>query len=254
MAGELVGEQALVFRQCVEAHADRLFLRLSQADHDLCPELPLPTRATVLALALAELVLRGSTVDRGDTSTGPACDVTLVIEATTPHTQGSTGATDSTGARQLIDRRDRREPAEPGRWPEVFDPYHRTALADRADRGGHNPLTDHCGPATTPDGFHVPHHVAACLLCDPVITALIVDALGVPLDMGRQIRLANRRNNAGPSSAATAAASSRAVTPRSAGATPTTSPGGTTTDPPTSRIWPCCAATTTASPTAPAGP
>ncbi len=194
VAGELVGEQALVVRQSVEAHADRLFQRL-KADHDLCPELPLATRATVLAMALAELVLRGSTVDRGDTSTGPACDVTLVVEATKPHTQGSTGptgVTDSTGARQLIDRRDRREPVEPGRWPEVFDPYHRTALADRADRGGHNPLTDHCGPATTPDGFHVPHHVAACLLCDPVITALIEDALGVPLDMGRQIRLANR--------------------------------------------------------------
>ncbi len=191
VAGELVGEQALVFRQCVEAHADRLFLRL-KADHELCPELLLPSRATVVALAAAELVLRGSTVDRGDTSTGPACDVTLVIQATKPHPQGSTGptgVTDPTGARDLVDRR---EPAEPGRWPEVFDPYHRIALVDRADRGGHNPLTDHCGPATTPDGFHVPHHVAACLLCDPVITALIEDALGVPLDMGRQIRLANR--------------------------------------------------------------
>ncbi len=167
VAGELVGEQALVVRQSVEAHADRLFQRL-KADHDLCPELPLPTRATVLAMALAELVLRGSTVDRGDTSTGPACDVTLVIEATRP------------------------DPADRDPWDDLFDPYHRTALADRADRGGHNPLTDHCGPATTPDGFHVPHHVAAYLLCDPVITALIEDALGVPLDMGRQIRLANR--------------------------------------------------------------
>ncbi len=167
VTGELVGEQALVFRQSVEAHADRLFQRLKR-DHELCPELPLPTRATVLALALAELVLRGSTVDRSDTSTGPACDVTLVIEATRP------------------------DPADRDPWDDLFDPYHRTALADRADLGGHNPLTDHCGPATTPDGFHVPHHVAACLLCDPVITALIEDALGVPLDMGRQIRLANR--------------------------------------------------------------
>ncbi len=207
VAGELVGEQALVFRQCVEAHADRLYVRL-KADHELCPELPLPSRATVVALAAAELVLRGSTVDRSDTSTGPACDVTLVIEATRPHPQGSTGSTDSTGARQLIDlidMRDRREPphsgdpvdggdpSNPGRWPEVFDPYHRTALADRADRGGHNPLTDHCGPATTPDRFHVHREVAECLLCDPVITALIVDVLGVPLDMGREIRLANRR-------------------------------------------------------------
>ena len=83
LTGELVGEQALVVRQCVEAHADRLFLRL-QRDHDLCPELPLPTRATIMALALAELVLQGSTVDL-EHSTGPATDLTLVIEATRPN-------------------------------------------------------------------------------------------------------------------------------------------------------------------------
>ena len=53
-------------------------------------------------------------------------------------------------------------------------------------------LVDLCGPATTPDGGHVHHQVAECLLCDPIITALIIDTLGVPLDMGRQIRLANR--------------------------------------------------------------
>ena len=33
---------------------------------------------------------------------------------------------------------------------------------------------------------------AEMLLCDPVITALVVDSLGVSLDMGREIRLANR--------------------------------------------------------------
>jgi hypothetical protein len=157
VAGELVGEQALVFRQCVEAHADRLFLRLSH-DHELCPELPLPSRATVLAMAAAELVLRGSTVERGDSSTGPACDVTLVIEATKP------------------------ESADRDRWDD--DPY-------RA--AGQNPLNAHCGPATTLDGFHVHAEVAECLLCDPVITTLIVDVLGVPLDLGREVRLANRQ-------------------------------------------------------------
>ena len=52
VTGELVGEQALVFRECVEAHADRLYLRL-KADHELCPELPLPSRATLLAMAAA---------------------------------------------------------------------------------------------------------------------------------------------------------------------------------------------------------
>ncbi len=156
-----------MFRQCVEAHADRLFQRLKR-DHELCPELPLPSRATVVALAAAELVLRGSTVDRGDTSTGPACDVTLVIEATKPQPDAV--------------RSSRASVTDP--WEDLVDPYR---------PAGQNPLIDRCGPATTPDGFHVHREVAECLLCDPVITALIVDVLGVPLDMGREVRLANRR-------------------------------------------------------------
>ena len=153
VAGELIGEQALVVRQCVEGHADRLFLRM-QRDHDLCPELPVPTRATLLAMALAELVLRGSVVDL-DNSTGPATDVTLVIEATKPARPDS-GSPDAADVASLAD------------------------------------LVQRCGPAATPDGFHVHTETAASLLCDPVITALIVDSLGVPLDMGRHIRLANR--------------------------------------------------------------
>ncbi len=34
--------------------------------------------------------------------------------------------------------------------------------------------------------------VADILLCDPVIAVLVIDLLGVPLDMGRKIRLVNR--------------------------------------------------------------
>jgi hypothetical protein len=55
-----------------------------------------------------------------------------------------------------------------------------------------HPLLDHCGPATTPDGFPVADHIAQPLLCDPAIVALITDTLGVPLDLGRTTRLANR--------------------------------------------------------------
>jgi len=113
-------------------------------------------------MALAELVLRGSSVDV-EHSTGPAGDVTLVVEATRPY------------------------------------PHIEASISVRRETGDHHgaaaelgPLIDCCEPATTPDGFHVAHEVAACLLCDPAITALVVDSLGVPLDMGRQIRLANR--------------------------------------------------------------
>ena len=53
-------------------------------------------------------------------------------------------------------------------------------------------LCGHCGPAETVDGEVVHPEVTAILLCDPIITVLVVDLLGVPLDMGRKIRLVNR--------------------------------------------------------------
>ena len=43
----------------------------------------MPGRATLLAMALVELVRRGLVVDREKT-TGPAVDVTLVIQANRP--------------------------------------------------------------------------------------------------------------------------------------------------------------------------
>ncbi|MGZ4683024.1 MAG: HNH endonuclease signature motif containing protein, partial [Acidimicrobiales bacterium] len=113
-------------------------------------------------MALAELVREGSMVDR-DRSSGPAVDVTLVIEATTPAM-----------------------PAVSPRAPVgevVSDPY---VPGD----GRATVLQRHCGPARTPDGDHLHPETAGCWLCDPVITALIVDSLGVPLDLGRQVRLA----------------------------------------------------------------
>jgi hypothetical protein len=71
----------------------------------------------------------------------------------------------------------------------VFDPYRRV---DRLGDAIANPLLDCCGHAKTGDDVHVHPEVAEVLLCDPMISTLIVDSLGVPLDMGRQIRLANR--------------------------------------------------------------
>ena len=209
VTGELVGEQALVVRDCVEAHADRLYHRLKR-DHDLCPELPLPHRSTLLAMALAELVLRGSTVDL-EHSKGPATDVTLVVEATRPSTLDRSldrrpvaGRADPTGdagtgaTTPLVLPPDAHPdtssapgastpPADEVGLAELLDPY------SRLDRSRSVGLMDLCGPVTTPNGHHVPDHVAAVLLCDPAIHALIVDSLGVALDMGRTIRYANRQ-------------------------------------------------------------
>ncbi len=174
LTADLVGADALEVRQLVEAQADRLFHQL-KGDADRTADLALPGRATVLAMALVELVRRGSTVDRDRTS-GPAVDVTLVLEATKP-----IAPNDLIGLTSSIDGTD---------GFDLLDPYRQVdAMANAVT----NPLVDCCGSAKTGDDVHVHPDVAAVVLCDPVITALIVDSLGVPLDMGREIRLANRR-------------------------------------------------------------
>ena len=79
LRGELVGEHAVAFTQLVERHADRLFRR-AVTDHTETSELAVPRRATLLALALADLVRHGAT-NNTDSSRGPAVDVTLVLNA-----------------------------------------------------------------------------------------------------------------------------------------------------------------------------
>ena len=76
--GELVGDTALGVQQAVEHKADELFRRY-QADQKQCPELVIPSRSTLRALALAELVRHGLVAD--PTSSAPVADITLVIDA-----------------------------------------------------------------------------------------------------------------------------------------------------------------------------
>ena len=66
LTADLVGVDALAVRQLVEAQADRLFHRMKN-DADRTADLPMPGRATLLAMALVELVRRGSVVDREHT-------------------------------------------------------------------------------------------------------------------------------------------------------------------------------------------
>ena len=46
--------------------------------------------------------------------------------------------------------------------------------------------------ATAGDGTRVDETMTSLLMCDPVLHALVVDSLGVPLDLGRSVRFANR--------------------------------------------------------------
>jgi hypothetical protein len=130
--GSFTAEQWLGLKQAVEDRANELFRRY-QADHQVCPDSTVPTRATLRALALAELVRDGLGVDIESTA-GPRTEITLI--------------------------------------------------ARRNDDG-----TD---TVTDPNGVALPTSVLPRHLCDPDVYTLIVDSLGVPVDMGRKIRLANR--------------------------------------------------------------
>jgi hypothetical protein len=101
-----------------------------------------PGRATLRALALAELLCAGQAVDV-NSATPPRPEVTLVVEA------GDAG------------------PAEPGaeraRFARVFDS----------------------------NGVRLQDGSVRTLCCDPDLVAVVVDSLGVPLDLGRHRRLAS---------------------------------------------------------------
>jgi hypothetical protein len=128
LAATLTGDNAVVVTQAIESKADELFRR-AVADHERCADLEVPSRRTLRALALTELIRQALGVDLGRSS-APRTDVTLVV-----------GAEDPTSA-------------------------------------------------SDPDGVPLADGTTRVLLCDPAIQAVIVDSLGVPLDLGRRIRWA----------------------------------------------------------------
>jgi hypothetical protein len=128
VAGMLVGEGAVIARQAIDAVADELF-RAHTIDNEHTPDIEIPSRTTLRALAFVELCRRGRAADPHATA-APRPDVTLVIRA------------------------------------------------DEPDQ------------ATTTDGIRLADGTTRTLCCDPDLTAVVVDGLGVPLDMGRRTRLA----------------------------------------------------------------
>lgn len=79
LRGELVGEHALVVRDTIEALADELFLAFSR-DHATNPDLEVPDRSTLRALALEEACRRALARDPDDT-TPARTQVHLVLHA-----------------------------------------------------------------------------------------------------------------------------------------------------------------------------
>jgi hypothetical protein len=74
--GQLVGEAAMSFAEALEQATQALWHRY-KADHDACPELEIPARSVLRALALVELARHGLV----ETRPGPVVDVTVVIDA-----------------------------------------------------------------------------------------------------------------------------------------------------------------------------
>ena len=130
LAGRLVGDAAATVGQTLESLADDLFHRFRR-DAEADPTLPMPCRATLMALALAEACRRALATDV-ESSKAPGVEATVVID------------TDDTG----------------------------------------NPVVEDLA------GNPISNRAAGALLVDPVVRAMVLDADGVPLRLGRKVRLA----------------------------------------------------------------
>jgi hypothetical protein len=176
LSAELTGEHALAVAHALNVRADRLF-RAYRTDQQHDPDLEIPPRSTLLALALAELVREGHATNPA-TTRAPAVDVTLVI-----HADGDPRGDADDPASNNADTGG--PPEEPTQAVSTDGPANEPS---RQTTSAPAPLSW----LSTVDGT-----ILACtdryahLVCDPAVTAMVVDALGVPLDLGRTVRLAN---------------------------------------------------------------
>jgi hypothetical protein len=82
LAATLTGDNGEVVTQAIETKADELYRR-AVADREHCADLALPSRATLRALALTELIRQALGVEL-DSTKAPRTDVTMVITADDP--------------------------------------------------------------------------------------------------------------------------------------------------------------------------
>ena len=125
LCGSLDAARGQAVRTAIEAKADELFRQFTD-DHDLTPDLEVPTRKVLRALALDELIRTAVGAEPGSGSL-PRAEVTLVVH-------------------------------------------------------------DH--ETTAPDGTPVPRAAGDVWTCDPEMWAVVVDHMGIPVDVGHTRRLA----------------------------------------------------------------
>jgi hypothetical protein len=177
-SGELHGEHALILRQALDARTNKLF-RQFRRDHLLDPSIALPSRPTLRALALAELITEALAAttphdhtnadadDDADDDAEPSDDAPLHDHRRDDHRDDHTGSPNDQGGAK-------RKP----RWRR---PRTEATLVIRAE----DPTSVY-----DPAGVLLQDDTVRRLLCDADWLPLIVDRLGVPLDMGRLTRYA----------------------------------------------------------------
>lgn len=125
LKGTLDGANGLMLRTAINAKADELFRRFT-CDHEASPDLPVPGRATLRALALVELIRTATGAELGSGS-APRAEVTLIAH--------------------------------------------------------HHEVTD-------TEGRPLPQAAIDVWGCDPEVWAVVVDHLGIPVDVGHSARIA----------------------------------------------------------------
>jgi hypothetical protein len=162
-----VGADGASFEQLVEAETDRLW-RAWQRDREQCPELEVPTRTELRAKATLELVRRGAAADPSNTK-GTVVELSLVVDA---------------------DRVAELDPILAG----VLDPTARAWSSGPPAPSNGSPLRFPPFPISTPSGeqlWFVPEEWEM-VCCDPHISEVILDAMGVPVAVRDRDRHPNR--------------------------------------------------------------
>lgn len=229
LRGELTGEHALIAHDALNKIADQLFRQFSR-DNEVTPDIEIPSRRTLLALALVEAGRRGlgSTPGRA-----PHSEATLVLTptgledpagfpaghgalsgaggfgllggfgsmGTLENIDGSHGVNGLQGAGYLYGAgcKDHHTDLPDGTWFTGTSPPTSTGPLEGSGRLGTGPIGVRPGPRSwrgftvrNEEGVALPRSSWDVLMCDPALYSIVVDSLGVPVDMGRQVRLATR--------------------------------------------------------------